>query len=256
MIGWIPITDALERALACMRSGLAATADASRTIDGGLVLSTPSLPAVWAVNQLRVAEAPGFHALLDLAEEQLAGFDYRQIAVEDQAAGPRLERSFRAGQWKAERDVVMVLTGPADRPADTSVVAEPGEAEVLELIQRWYAEDEPAPSEIEQLVAYTRREIRTLGDRLLGVRSSDGQLVAIAKLRSDGSTAQVEDVYTVPEARGRGFARALVSHAAELARAEGHDVIFIVADDADWPKRLYARIGFRDAGHLWQFHRD
>ena len=34
------------------------------------------------------------------------------------------------------------------------------------------------------------------------------------------------------------------------------NIIFIVADDTDWPKRLYGRIGFREAGHLWQFHRD
>ena len=55
-------------------------------------------------------------------------------------------------------------------------------------------------------MAFGRREIRALGDRLLGVRSGDGRLVAITKLRSDGLTAQVEDVYAAPEARGRGFA--------------------------------------------------
>jgi hypothetical protein len=29
-----------------------------------------------------------------------------------------------------------------------------------------------------------------------------------------------------------------------------------VADDNDWPKLLYERLGFRPVGHLWQFHRD
>jgi GNAT superfamily N-acetyltransferase len=154
-----------------------------------------------------------------------------------------------------ERDVVMVLSGPADRPADTGV-DDAGEDEVAELMRRWYGDDEPNTAEIDQLVDYGRRESRALGDRLLGVRSGDGQLVAITKLRSDGRTAQVEDVYTVPEARGRGFARALVSRAADLARGAGNDLVFIVADDADWPKLLYERLGFRSAGFLWQFHRD
>jgi GNAT superfamily N-acetyltransferase len=239
-----------------MRANLASTADSARAIDSGVVLSTPSLAAVWAVNQLRVTRALSFDELLDLAEEQLAGFEYRQIAFEDQGAGPGLEASFREARWKVERDVVMVLADSGDRPTDTTAVIEPGEAELLELIQRWYAEDEPSPTATEQLVAYARREIRALGERLLGIRSSDGQLVAIAKLRSDGRTAQVEDVYTVPEARGRGYGRALVSRGCELARDAGHDLIFIVADDADWPKLLYGRIGFREAGHLWQFHRD
>jgi GNAT superfamily N-acetyltransferase len=246
----------LEHALAFMRAGLAATADAVRPIDAGIVVSTPSLPAVWAVNQVRVAEALTFEELVELAEQQLAGSEYRQIAVEHQQAGPELERAFRAARWKVERDVVMVMSGPAERRADTSVVDDAGEDEMLELMRRWYEHDEPTPTEVEQLVEFGRREARALGDRLLGVRSGDGRLVAITKLRSDGSTAQVEDVYTVPEARGRGFARALISRAAELARDGEHDMTFIVADDEDWPKLLYERLGFRPVGHLWPFHRD
>jgi GNAT superfamily N-acetyltransferase len=247
---------ALERAFAFMRGGMVSTADAIRPIEAGIVASTPSLPAVWAVNQLRVAEASSFEDLLDLADDELAGFDYRQIAVEHQAMGPELEEAFRAAGWKAERLVVMILFGPSDRPIDTSIVEDAGEDETLELMRRWYEEDEPTPTEIEQLVAYGHREARTLGDRLLGVRSGDGRLVAISKLRSDERTAQVEDVYTVPEARGRGFARALIGRAVELARTGGQDLTFIVADDNDWPKLLYERLGFRPVGHLWQFHRD
>jgi hypothetical protein len=40
----------------------------------------------------------------------------------------------------------------------------------------------------------------------------------------------------------------VVTRAAGLARDAGHDLIFILADDNDWPKQLYARIGFRSAG--------
>lgn len=240
-----------------MRAGMAATADTFRSIDAGIVVSTPSLPAVWAVNQLRVVEALPFEELLDLADEQLAGSEYRQVAVEHQEAGAELEPAFRAAGWRVERDVLMALSGPADRRGDTGVVDDAGEDEVLEMMRRWYADDEPTPAEIKQLLDYGRRETRALGDRLLGVRSGDGQLVAITKLRSDGRTAQVEDVYTVPEARGRGFARALISRSVELARDGGeHDLMFIVADDGDWPKLLYERLGFRSVGFLWQFHRD
>jgi GNAT superfamily N-acetyltransferase len=248
--------DQLERALAFMRAGMASTADSVRSIEAGIVASTPSLPAVWAVNQVRVVAALTFEEVVDLADQQLAGSEYRQIAVEHQAAGPELEKAFRAARWKVERDVVMVLSGAADRRADTSVVDDAGEDETLELMRRWYEHDEPTPTEVEQLVELGRREARVLGDRLLGVRSGDGRLVAITKLRSDGSTAQVEDVYTAPEARGRGFARALISRAVELARDREHDMTFIVADDEDWPKLLYGRLGFRSAGHLWHFHRD
>ena len=150
----------------------------------------------------------------------------------------------------------MVMSGAPDRDTDTSIAVGAGEDEVTELMRRWYGEDEPDPRVLDQLAELFRRETRACGDRLLGVRSSDGQLVAMSKLRSDGRVAQVEDVYTVPEARGRGFGRAVVARAVELARDDGHDLIFIDADDNDWPKQLYARVGFRPFGRIWQFHHD
>ncbi len=248
--------DALERVLAFLRAGFSGTADAARSISAGLVLSTPSLQAVWSVNQLRVSEPLAFDGLVRLADEELAGFDYRHIVVENQIAGPSLEDAVRAAGWKVDVDLVMSLTGVPDRPPEPSAVVDAGEEEVLEVMGRWHGEGWGTdPDELAQLVAYSRREGAAHNDHRLGVRSSDGRLVAITTLRGDGSTAQVEDVYTVPEARGRGYARALVFRAVELARDTGHDLIFIVADDQDWPKLLYRRLGFTPLGRMWQFHR-
>lgn len=246
--------DTLARVFAFLRANLARTADELRPIEAGCVVSSPSLPAVWSLNQVRVALPLGFESLVELADEQLEGCRYLQIAVENQDTGPALEDAFRAAGWKTEREVHMILSGEPDRQVDTSIVTDAGEDEVAEVMRRWFAEDEPNSDALGQLVDFSRREARACRDRLLGVRSSDGQLVAVGKLRSDGRIAQVEDVYTVPSARGRGFARAVVTRAVGLARDAGHDLIFIPADDNDWPKELYARIGFRPLGRLWQFH--
>ena len=248
--------DALGRVVAFVHENIAKTADELRPIETGWVVSTPSLPAVWSVNHVRVALPLGFESLIELAEEQLATMRYVHIVTENQETGPDLEEAFRAGGWKTERELWMVLAAEPDHGTDTSVVVDADEDEVTELMRRWYAEDELDAGALAQLVEFSRRETRACGDRLLGVRSSDGQLVAISKLRSDGRTAQVEDVYTVPEARGRGFGRAVVARAVELARDDGHDLVFITADDNGWPKRLYARIGFRPLGRIWQFHHD
>ena len=251
-----PNPDPLERVLAFMRAGLVRSADAARPIEAGVVLSTPSMPAVWSVNQLRVKDSLAYRALLALADEQLAEFEYRHIVVEDQRTGPALEEAFRADGWKVERELLMILSEGPDRPADMGVVLETEEDEWLDVMARWYGEDPYTHTDwVAQLVAHSRRDNRANRDRLLGVKSGDGRVAAITKLRGDGRTAQVEDVYTVPEARGRGYARALVSRAAELARAGGHDLVFIVADDEDWPKQLYERVGFRPVGRVWQFHR-
>jgi GNAT superfamily N-acetyltransferase len=246
--------DTLARALAFLRENVTKTADEVRPIEAGWVVSTPSLPVVWAMNHLRVRLPLTFETLVELADEQLAHSRYLQITLENQDAGPALEETFRAAGWKTDRELLMLWAAAPDREADTTVVVDAEEDEVLEMMRRWHGEDELNARALDQLVEYNRREARACGDRLLGVRSSDGQLVAICKLRSHESIAEVEDVYTVPEARGRGFGRAVVTRAVELARDAGRDLIFINADDNDWPKELYARIGFRPLGRIWQFH--
>jgi predicted GNAT family acetyltransferase len=92
-------------------------------------------------------------------------------------------------------------------------------------------------------------------DRVLfrGVRAPGGELAARADLYLHGGVAQIEDVWTAEEHRGRGHARALLS--ALLAEAAGAELIFLVADAADWPKDFYARLGFAEVGRTHSFQR-
>ena len=98
---------------------------------------------------------------------------------------------------------------------------------------------------LEQLDQYQRRSAAASTERRFGVRDEEGRPVALTKLRSHGNSAWVEDVYTVPTHRGSGNARRLVTHAAALGLQQGHQLVFIIADDDDWPKGLYAEVGFR-----------
>jgi hypothetical protein len=41
----------------------------------------------------------------------------------------------------------------------------------------------------------------------------------------------------------------------DAALAAGHELIFVVADDEDWPKDLYAKLGFDPVGKAWNFTR-
>ena len=71
----------------------------------------------------------------------------------------------------------------------------------------------------------------------------DDRVAAYCEVRSDGRTAQIEDVEAVRAYRGRGLGRAIVQHALDEAR-RGHDVVFLEALADDWPRRLYAKLGF------------
>ena len=79
-----------------------------------------------------------------------------------------------------------------------------------------------------------------------------GVPLAGAQLRIDGATAAIEAVLTVPEARGRGLARAVVDAAIVRAFEFGCDVVFLAAFADDWPRRWYERLGFVDVGARWE----
>ena len=79
--------------------------------------------------------------------------------------------------------------------------------------------------------------------------------MSAAELYSDGRTAQIEDVATLSAYRGRGHAKAAVTRAVEEALATGHELVFLVADGDDWPKALYAKLGFEEVGSRFAFLR-
>lgn len=250
---------ALERALDFQRATLKLVAERIEPIDQGWVVSAPSLPRVWSTNHVRITQPVTFSDALELAETHLGNLPYRQLMIEHEPTGRRLEKRFAEEGWRVEREVVMQLLGKLEPAVGDVEVVEAGEERVMGLMRRWVGEDESlelTPGGLDQVVEFARRVVRARSAQMLGVAGERGGLASIATLFSDGEVAQVEDVYTVPEERNRGYARALVTRAGRLARKSEHEIVFIVADDKDWPKQLYARIGFMPIGWTWAVHRD
>lgn len=246
------------RALAFQRETLELVADEVMTVPEGWVIRTPSLPLVWALNQVRVGGPIEAGDAIALVDRHFGQLPYRQLMVEDDTSGALLERELAPHGWRVDREVTMQLTRHPKRHLDTSAVFDAPPTEVLGLMRRWMWEGsahQPSAQEERELAQSWQLEWRARHARLLGIRGRSGQLAAITVLYSDGVVAQVEDVYTVPEERSQGFARALVSRAARLATEAGHELTFIVADDRGWPKDLYGRLGFEPVGRSWSFHR-
>jgi ribosomal protein S18 acetylase RimI-like enzyme len=93
----------------------------------------------------------------------------------------------------------------------------------------------------------TRAETRFYGVEV------DGEVVSWTDLYVAQGIGQIEDVATLAEHRGNGYATAVVLRAVEDARRAGVDLIFLVADDDDWPKGLYRRLGFDTLGRHYKF---
>jgi ribosomal protein S18 acetylase RimI-like enzyme len=193
----------------------------------------------------------------DAEPEQLAAeaarLERRLIFVPDSAIGMRLAPWFAEQGWRIDRHLVMVQLREPERSADLSLVREVGE-EALRPARRRLLEDQPwaKPEVVEQLFRAKAMIGERVTTRFFGVEV-DGQVVSYTDLYAGGANAQIEDVGTLPEHRGRGYASAVVLAAIEAALAGGADFVCLVADAEDWPKEWYRRLGFDEVGHYTKF---
>ena len=145
------------------------------------------------------------------------------------------------------------LREPA-KTADLSLVRELDE-EALRPARRRLLEGLPwaTPEVVEQIFRAKALIGERVTTRFFGVEL-DGTVVSYADLYVDGADAQVEDVGTLPEQRGKGLrhrgrARGRSSKRGPRARTSSSSS----PTPNDWPKELYRRLGFDELGHYTKF---
>jgi GNAT superfamily N-acetyltransferase len=231
----------------------------TRTVafDGGTAFFDDDYPERYISNVL-VVEAVNVPArrLLETAGDLLggAGLSHRRIRMRDDDAAARSAPSFRAAGYADERTRVMVHRRPPDRPAVVPA-EEVRFDDVRELTEEIYRRElSTAPETATRFVEQHARWDAILGTRRFVARLG-GEPVGQCELYAIGPDAQIEYVDTLEEHRGRGIARAVVLAALDAARSDGVRHVFICADDDDWPKALYERLGFEPIGREWDFTR-
>jgi GNAT superfamily N-acetyltransferase len=249
----------LDRCLDFLRSF--AFRIAERTSQGrlGQAVLNDRLARVWSLNYLLAERELGEEVTAgELAEEAdhllgAAGLGHRKVEVLDAEPAARLEPGFRALGWHVECDLVMPHRRPPDRESDTSSVEE---LEASELEEVWAEGTRSGPygadEEVVQQLVEQKHVLAAAGARFFATWV-DGEIASHCDLYSDGSTAQIEAVMTLEAFRNRGLARAVVTKALEESRAAGHDLTFLLADQADWPRHLYVKLGFDGVGSVYEF---
>lgn len=228
----------------------------------GATFLCPSTPLVWDNSWIAIERAGASAAeAVELGDVALggAGFEHRTIVVCDEAEGQRLAPVFEDQPgWVVEIARYMTWRGDTGRqPA--AAVRETTLAEILPLRRQLSREDLPAgvarPEEtVEQLLELEGRYGEAGGDRWFVAEGPDGPAAACRLLAGPG-IQQVEDVATLESARERGLAQSVVLTAIEEAKAADPEVIFLVADAADWPQLMYAKLGFEPVGDLHIFRK-
>jgi predicted GNAT family acetyltransferase len=221
----------------------------------GTVALTPELPLRHDSNFVYADALPADATAADLAAETervlgAAGVAHRVATVPDPGA-ERLGDGFRALGWNVNRQLVMALRRPAERAVDTSAAVEVDEA-TLRPVREATTRAQPWGSpELARQLAAAKRLIH--GTVRFFALQAEGEIASCTDLYLSERDAQVEDVVTLEQYRGRGYASAVVLRAAEEARRAGAEFIFLCADDEDWPKELYRRLGFDGIGLYWKF---
>ncbi len=250
-------SDALSRVRLFSRALQDRTATRALRFPGGTVLLNERFPQSWTHNFLRVdppAEGLSAQALAGQAEtlHGEAGHTHRRVWVDDEAAGERLAEGLRSLGWQVRCEWVMAHPGEAP-PADSRItVRELAPEEIRPFWEEMFRRMEYVRDE-ETVRQLTERN-HTLG-RQLSVRHfgaiCDGRIASACDLYPGGELAEIQDVETLEEYRGRGLARAVMAAALRAAKERGAAFTFLMADAEDWPKEFYGRLGFHVLGKFF-----
>jgi len=245
------MSDELGRALDFMaRADMAG--ERTATTRFGTAVFDDRVPKRYDSNYLHVDALPSGTTAEELAADAVE-HGRPMIFVRDEAAAELLAPGFQALGWRVDRHLVMTQSEQPTRTATADLVR-PLDPEALREARRRLTAGYPwsTPELMDQLHEARRLLAERVDARFYGI-VVDGEVVAYTDLYLEPPVAQIEDVGTLEEHRGKGYASALVLHAANTARREGAELVFLVADAEDWPQQLYRKLGFEPAGRYLKF---
>ena len=214
-------------------------------LDGATAILTPSLPTVPHLNTLFVHGDLDAGAVESLAGEQLDGLSNQRVAIDDETVSRRVGPELEARGWTAHGLLHMGRDGAAPPPDAAALAEEVPYGQVRSLREEWlragdWASDEQA---LRECLAGDERIFAGTPPRAFAV-FEQGRPVSYALLLDGGRDGMLEDVYTTPDARGRGLSTAAIAAVLHAARAERHEAVFVPTDAAGKASALYERLGF------------
>ncbi len=228
-------------------------------VPGGFAVLSPAYAGSYLHNKVILTKPAEPAEVLRATDEVLGGAGHLHRQVDSHVdLDPE---PFRAAGYEHSVNLVMRHTGAdPDRPADPGVRVEEIDLDTMVATGRreWRAQYPTGTAELVEQLATRREAVRRGADEVtfLGVRDGDA-VIAHADLYLDvrAGIAQIEDVETDPEHRNRGLARAVLAEGLRRARAAGVDLVFLVADEGDWPHQLYGRLGYQPIGRIHELMR-
>ncbi len=135
-------------------------------------------------------------------------------------------------------------------------------SEAIELLQRFFVEEGFSTSA--DVIAQNTRTLAALPNCALLITEDDGVAIGVATLSLEfgiefGWSAEMGDLYVLPEWRGKGISRLLVDAAEALLRtkgAAGYQVtVTPFAEEHHALGKFYEKLGFESEGRLILYKR-
>ena len=174
-----------------------------------------------------------------------------QVVVVDALTPPAVEAALALADFRAEVTLIeMVAERIVPSSAPAAVTLEPvGEAQwdrLATLIRADHAEGKRTGEHDETVGAgmldAMRRRLGSCDYWLLVEDGADAGYGMTAVCPN--GLGLIENLFTLPDRRGRGLMSAFIAAAADRLRASGCDAVFLDAHAHDTPKRLYVHLGF------------
>jgi len=133
----------------------------------------------------------------------------------------------------------------------TIQTAETGE----DILKCWKALKELRPHLVEANFVSMVSEMITEGYQLAYIEGDDGYALSVAGFRYlqftfNGKHFYIDDLSTLPEARGKGYGSKLIDHVCELARQKGYEYVTLDSGHQRFAAhRLYLNKGFTISSH-------
>lgn len=191
------------------------------------------------------------------ADELQASLRHRKVTIPDEAAGARVAEELKDDGWRHYTLVTMAYRGPRDRSAlpDQPREAEQVDPRAVRGARLLALEDGKRDSEAtRQIVAFTELMATIVPARLIAA-FTEGEIGSFCALFQEGGVGQIDEVTTIERFRRRGLGTAVVDGALRASLADGDELTFLVADESDWPKEWYARLGFEQIGRRYELLR-
>lgn len=227
--------------------------------EGGLAYLNSNFPIIYDMNFLTVRspETMTVGSVISACDDILGGRDlkHRKAEVMYEPEGAVLAEGFKKLEgWTVNTLITMKLTEEAHKALVPGVGEEVTYDELRGFREEGVRRGPYASSEedVRQLVDKNRVWHDAVETKHFAARL-DGRIASGCDLYIDGGIGQIEDVETFEEAQNKGLARAVVGSAAAAAVAAGCNLIFLNADDDDWPKLFYRKLGFETIGTYYQY---